>query len=143
MLNPKFQYFGYPMRRANSFEKTLMLGKIECKKRRGQQRMRWLGSIIDSMDMSKLQEIVEHKGVWRAAVHRVAKSWTQLNNKGHLAMSGNVSVVTNMGWKVRWCYQAFSGQRLGMLQTSYKAQDSPLPLTSHSSKHLSGLRCQD
>ena len=52
MLNPKFQYFGYPMRRANSFEKTLMLGKIEGKKRRGQQRMRWLGRITDSTDMT-------------------------------------------------------------------------------------------
>ena len=52
VLNPKFQYFGYPMRRANSFEKTLMLGKIECKKRRGQQRMRWLGRITDSTDMT-------------------------------------------------------------------------------------------
>ena len=59
--------------------------------------MRWLGSITDLTDMSKLQETVEHKGVWHAAVHGVAKSWTQLNNKGHLAMSGNVSVVTDMG----------------------------------------------
>ena len=57
----------------------------------------------------------------------VAKSLTQLNNKPHLAMSGNVSVVINMGMEVRWCYQAFSGQRPGTLQTSYKAQDSPLP----------------
>ena len=72
----KLQYFGHLMLRAYSLEKTRGLGKTEGKSRRGQQRMRWLGSIIDSMDMSKLQEIVEHKGVWRAAVHGVAKSWT-------------------------------------------------------------------
>ena len=85
------------MLRAYSLEKTLGLGKTEGKRRRGQRRKRWLGSITDSTDMSKLREIVEHKGVWHAAVHGVAKSWTQLNNKGPLAMSGNVSVVTDMG----------------------------------------------
>ena len=70
MLKLKLQYFGHLMQRANSLEKTLMLGKIEGKRRRGQQRMRWLDSITDSVDMklSKLQEVVEDRGAWRAAV---------------------------------------------------------------------------
>ena len=74
MLKLKLQYFGHLRRRANSLEKTLMLGKIEGR-RRGQQRMRWLVSVIDSMDMnlSKRLEIVEDRGAWRAAVHGVAE----------------------------------------------------------------------
>ena len=78
----KLQYFGHLMQRANSLEETLMLGKIEDKRRRGQQRMRWLDSVTDSMDMnlSKHQEIMEDRGAWRATDHEVAKSWTQLSN---------------------------------------------------------------
>ena len=86
MLKLKLQYFGHLMQRADSLEKTLMLGNIEDRRRRGQQRMRWLDSITDLMDLSlgELRELAMDREAWHAAIHGVTKSWTQLSDRTEL-----------------------------------------------------------
>ena len=105
VLKLKLQYFGHLMQRTDSSEKTLMLGKIEGRRRRGRQRMKWLDGITDSMSMnlSKLQELVMDREVWRAAVHWVAKSWTWLSDWTELNMK-NVICAGLWGEDAIWMW---------------------------------------
>ena len=102
MLKVKLQYFGYLMWTADSLEKSLMLGKIKGRRRRECQRMRWLDGITDAMDMNlgKLQEIVRDREAWHAAVHGVAKSWTQLSDRTTTTKSPNIPGSVFMRWKI-------------------------------------------
>ena len=96
MLKLKLQYFGHLMRRADSFEKTLMLGKIEGRRRRGRQRMRWLDGITDTMDigLGGLRELVIDREAWHAAVHGVAKSWTWLRDWTEQNRTGSYIIIS-------------------------------------------------
>ena len=117
MLKLKLQYFGHLMRRANLLEKTLMLGKIEGRRRRGWQRMRWLDGITDSMDMnlSKLQEIVKNRKAWCVAVHGVAKSWTWLRDWTTIVMR---SVLISLKNSVEWIKSKIASWMIAVIQST-------------------------
>ena len=146
LLKLKLQYFGHLMWRANCLEKTLMLGKIEGKRRRWQQRMRWLDSITNTMDMnlSKLQEIVEDRRAWRAVVHGVTDSWTWVNNwtttrvlnwgKFHKVCSRFLLESSHL-WR-EGCFFLLGIGRASLTQGSYNLLQSkvrvfPVPTTSY------------
>ena len=116
MLKLKLQYFGHLMWRADSFEKTLMLGKIKGRRRRGWQRMRWLNSITNSMDMNltKLRELVMDSEAWHAAVHGVTENCSEWQNWTELRWA--VNFTTNQGHFPRWIFQAWATKKIAFFQ---------------------------
>ena len=122
MLKLKLQYFGHLMRRADSLEKTLMLGKIEGGRRRGQQRMRWLDGITNTMDMSlsKLRELVMDREGWHTAIHGVAKSWTRQSDftftfPFHALEKATAPHSSTPAWRVPWMEEPGRLQSMGLL----------------------------
>ena len=135
MLKLKFQYLGHPMQRINSLEKTLMLGKIEGRRRRGWQRMRWLDGITDSMDMSlnKLLELVMDREAWYAQVHGVTKSWTWLSNWTELKKRNELHEPSaSSAWQAFCTWKMIICPELRHLINATVSPGVHLPLSKHS-----------